>query len=223
MTRQPSPPHGILIADADPVVRRAVRASLDAEPDLQVTDEAASAGEAVEMGAGGPELVAIAASFPDRSGITATREILARSPETKVVVLANTDDDEGGIEALRAGAAGYLPKSIDPAALPRILRRVLQGELAISRKLESRVLTRVRGKYWRSRLRFRPIESPLTSREWEVLELLHAGESPPEIAEELELKTETARAYVRRIYRKLGARSREDAVRKALLTPQRHG
>ena len=223
MKHSPSPPYGVLIADPDPVVRRAVRASLEDEPDLDVADEAASASEAVELGAGGPDLVAIAASLPDRSGISATREILARSPETKVVVLSNTDDDERGIEALRAGAAGYLPKSIDPEVLPRVMRSVLKGELAISRRLESRVLTRVRGKYWRARLRFRPIDSPLTSREWEVLELLHEGETTAEIASDLELKPETARAYVRRIYRKLGARSREDAVRKALMTPQRTG
>ncbi len=214
-----STPHRILIADPDPVVRQAVRRSLDGAPDLRVADEASSAREAVELGSGDPELVAIADSLPDRSGIAATREIVARSPETKVVVLSSTDDDEGAIQALRAGAAGFLPKSLDPAILPRVLRCVLAGEAAISRRLESRLLTRVKGEYWCAHLRFRPIDSPLTPREWEVLELLHAGESVPEISSALDLKPETAQAYVRRIYRKLGARSREDAVRKALVTP----
>jgi two-component system nitrate/nitrite response regulator NarL len=219
VNRTSSPPHGILIADPDPVVRSAVRTSLADEPDLEVTDEASSASEAVELGSGEPELVAIAASLPDRSGIAATREIVTRSPGTKVVVLSSTDDEERAIEALRAGAAGFLPKTIDPAVLPHVLRRVLQGEVAISRRLEARVLTRVKGEYWSPHLRFRPIDSPLTPREWDVLELLHEGESTPEIARALELKLETARAYVRRIYRKLGARSRDDAVRKALHTP----
>jgi DNA-binding NarL/FixJ family response regulator len=222
--RTPSFPHAVLIADADPVVRKAVRASLDGEPDFAVADEAASASEAVELGVGEPALVAIADSLPDRSGIAATREIVTRSPDTKVLVLSSTDDDdECAIEALRAGASGCLPKSIDPAVLPHVMRRVLQGEAAISRHLESRLLTTVRGEYWSAHLRFRPIDSPLTSREWEVLELLHEGESVPEIASELELKPETARAYVRRIYRKLGASSPDDAVRKALFGDQRNG
>ena len=222
MNRASSPPHGILIADADPVVRRAVRESIDAEPDLAVADEAASASEAVELGVGDPELVAIADSLPDRSGIAATREIVARSPETKVLVLSNAaeDDDETMIEALRAGASGILPKTIDPALLPHVMRRVLDGEAAVSRRLESELLTRVRGEYWSAHLRFRPIESPLTPREWEVLELLHEGESTSEIASALDLKEKTADAYVRRIFRKLGARSREDAVRKALFGAQ---
>jgi DNA-binding NarL/FixJ family response regulator len=222
VNRAQSLPHGILIADADPVVRSAVRASIDEEPDLAVADEAASAREAVELGVGAPELVAIADSLPDRSGIAATREIVARSPETKVLVLSSAaeDDDEAMIEALRAGASGILPKTIDPAVLPHVMRRVLAGEAAVSRRLESELLTRVRGEYWCAHLRFRPIESPLTPREWEVLELLHEGESTSEIANALDLKEKTADAYVRRIYRKLGARSREDAVRKALFGAQ---
>jgi DNA-binding NarL/FixJ family response regulator len=208
--------HQILIADADPVVRKAVRRSLEQQPDMAVAGEAGSATEAVELGSGEAELVAISASMPDKSGIAATREIIARSPATKVVVLARSDDDENGLQALRAGAVGFLPKSIDPAVLPRVLRRVLQGEPAISRKLASLALSRVRDDYWRAHLRFRPISSPLTTREWEVVDLLHDGNGPEEIAEALGLKVETARAYIRRIYRKLGASSREEAVRKAM-------
>jgi DNA-binding NarL/FixJ family response regulator len=185
---------------------------------MAVAGEAGSATEAVEMGSGVAELVAIAASLPDRSGIAATREIIARSPATKVVVLARADDDGNGLEALRAGAVGFLPRSIDPALLPRVLRGVLAGEPAISRRLASLALSQVRDEYWRAHLRFRPIASPLTTREWEVLDLLHEGDSQEEIASALGLKVETVRAYVRRIYRKLGARSREEAVRKAMLS-----
>lgn len=219
----PQQQHRILIADADPVVRKAVRRSLERQPDMAVAGEAGSATEAVELGSREAELVAIAASLPDKSGIAATREIMARSPATKVVVLARTDDDEDGLQALRAGAVGFLPKSIDPAVLPRVLRRVLQGEPAISRRLASLALSRVRDDYWRAHLRFRPVSSPLTTREWEVLDLLHDGDSPEEIADALGLKVETARAYVRRIYRKLGASSREEAVRKAMRTTQHSG
>jgi DNA-binding NarL/FixJ family response regulator len=201
------------------VVRRAVRKSIESEPDLEVAGEVESASRAVELGSAEPELVTIAAALPDRSGISATREIVARSPATKVVVLSRSDDDEeSGVEALRAGAVGFLPKSIDLKILPSVLRGVLNGEAAISRRLAARVLSRVRGEYWSSHLQFRPINSPLTTREWEVLELMHGGESTPEIAEDLGLKVETVRAYVRRIYRKLGARSQEEAVRKALFT-----
>jgi two-component system, NarL family, response regulator LiaR len=213
----------IVIADADPVVRKAVRTSVEAESDLAVADEASSASEAVELSDSEPELVTIAASMPDRSGIAATREIVARSPDTKVIVLATTDDDERGIEALRAGAVGFLPKSIDPAVFPRVLRGVLDGEVAISRRLQQLVLARVRDEYWGAHLRLRPIDSPLTEREWEVLELLHEGETTVEIAEALDLKLDTARAYVRRIYRKLEARSPEEAVRKALVGSQHNG
>jgi DNA-binding NarL/FixJ family response regulator len=148
---------------------------------------------------------------PDIVGIAATRRIVKEIPGQIVVILTTADDDEIGLLGLRAGASGFLAKDVDIDALPQALQGALSGEAAISRRLSMKLIEHLR-RAPEGTGGLRPVKSPLTPREWEVIDLLVDGKSTDEIAETLVLATETVRSHVKNILRKLDARSREEAV-----------
>jgi DNA-binding NarL/FixJ family response regulator len=123
--------------------------------------------------------------------------------------LAADANEELGLEVLRAGAVGYLTKDQDLAALPRVLAKVVEGEAAVPRTLGMRVLESLRSLPDRG---WRPLHSQLTTREWEIIELLAAGAGTQDIADELVLSPATVYGHVKNILRKLGVKSRADAV-----------
>ena len=201
-----------VIADDDPFARRVIKDVLT-ESGVLVIAEARSGREAVEFALYyRPDVVIMDVVMPELDGILATRRILKVIPDQLVIVLTGIDeDDELGLLALRAGAAGFLSKDVDINALPRTLTGVRAGEAAISRRLTRRVIEQLRSAPGVS-YGMRPVKSPLTTREWEVIDLLKATRSTDEIAAELVLSTETVRSHVKNILRKLKVRSREDAV-----------
>jgi NarL family two-component system response regulator LiaR len=126
-------------------------------------------------------------------------------------MLTASDEDAMGLLGLRTGACGFINKEISIEALPRTLRATLAGEAAISRRLTMLLIER----YRRTRedgLGMRPVRSTLTAREWEVLDLLCAGANTEMIAEELVLSPETVRSHVKNLLRKMGVKSRREAV-----------
>ena len=202
-----------VIADDDPFARRVIKEVLTAAGVLIIA-EASNGRQAVEMAIyHRPDVVIMDIVMPELDGILATRQILKSVPDQLVIMLtgANDEDDELGLLALRAGAAGYISKDVDINALPRALEGVRAGEAAISRTMTKRVIERLRrapgGSYG-----MRPVKSPLTGREWEVIDLLKATRTTDEIAAELVLATETVRSHVKNILRKLDVRSRQEAV-----------
>jgi NarL family two-component system response regulator LiaR len=202
-----------VIADDDPFARRVIKDVLTASGVLVVA-EARDGREAVEFALyHRPDVVIMDVVMPGVDGILATRQILKVVPDQLVIVLTGADDedDQLGLLALRAGAAGFITKEVDIEALPRALAGVRVGEAAISRTLTKRVIEQLRnapgGSYG-----MRPVKSPLTAREWEVIDLLKATRSTDEIAADLVLSTETVRSHVKNILRKLGVRSRQEAV-----------
>jgi DNA-binding NarL/FixJ family response regulator len=137
----------VAIVDPDPLLRHSVRMRLAAENDLDLVGEAADASTGIELVRDQrPDLVLIELALPDRSGTDAMREILAISPETGVILLAAEADETTQLQALEAGAAGFLLKSFDLDALPRVLRGVRAGEAAVSRALAMRLLEEVRAR-----------------------------------------------------------------------------
>jgi DNA-binding NarL/FixJ family response regulator len=159
-----------------------------------------------------PDVVIMDVVMPELDGIEATRQIRKVIPDQLVIVLTGIDeDDELGLLALRAGAAGFLSKDVDIDALPRTLNGVRAGEAAISRRMTKRLIQQLRSAPGGSS-GMRPVKSPLTAREWEVIDFLKATRSTDEIAAELVLSTETVRSHVKNILRKLKVRSREEAV-----------
>lgn len=209
-----SPVLPVAIVDGDPLARRAIRAYLAAEDDIDVIGEAPDGSTGVELVRDmRPDVVLIALSLPDRSGGQVMREMLTIAPQTRVILLAVEPDEDAQMHALRAGAVGCLPKAIDPKILPRVLRRVRAGEAAVTRALATRLLEQVRMLDRAGLDRFRPVRSSLTQREWEVLDLLVEGTTTGAIARQLDVSPATVRSHVKHVLGKLGIHSRDEAVR----------
>jgi DNA-binding NarL/FixJ family response regulator len=148
------------------------------------------------------------------SGIAAAWEITARLPKVKIVMLTVSDDDTDLFAALRAGADGYLLKTMNFNRLPDALAGVCSGEAAMQRTLVARVLERFRGQEprWRQILGSHPAGARLTSREWEVLELLAQERSTAEIAQRLVISASAVRVHVSSIVRKLRVADRPAVI-----------
>jgi NarL family two-component system response regulator LiaR len=207
-------PLRVIVADDDPLARRVVRDALEAAG-IVVIAEAANGREAIELSLYyKPDIVLMDLVMPDYDGIQATRRILAQEPDLDVVILTSSDDDDVGLVGLRAGASGFLNKRAGLDALPRALRSAAAGEAVVSRRLTMRLVDSMR----RTRADgagIRPVRSRLTPREWEVLDLLCAGRSTDEIAGTLVLSSETVRSHIKNLLRKLGVRSRGEAIAEA--------
>jgi DNA-binding NarL/FixJ family response regulator len=204
-----------VLADHDPLPRRAVREAMAERPDVDVVAEASnfeSIMAAVVQHS--PDVVLVDTELPPAGGIVATAQLLAIAPAVRVVLFAVHENDEIGLAGLQAGATGFLPKDIDMSALARALRSVVHGEAAISRRLTLKAIGRLRmlGGTMRG---MRPLRGPLTDRQWEILDLAAEGRSAAEMATLLEVSVETIRGHVRAACSSLGARTLPDAVEAA--------
>jgi NarL family two-component system response regulator LiaR len=202
-----------VIADDDPFARMVIKDVLQGAG-VRVIAEASNGRQAVEYVLyHRPDVVVMDVVMPGLDGIMATRQILKEIPDQLIIMLtgAGDEDDELGLQALRAGATGFLSKDVDIQALPRAVEGMRRGEAAVSRQMTRRLIERLRSTP-SGAAGMRPVKSPLTPREWEVIDLLRAAKSTDEIAQTLVLSTETVRSHVKNILRKLDVRSREDAV-----------
>jgi NarL family two-component system response regulator LiaR len=201
----------VLVADEDALTRHTLRAALR-DAGLSVVGQAGDVPQTVYLAVRcRPDVILIDASLPPMGGIAAMPPLAAAAPGARIVLLASSGEDEAGLIALSEGAAGYLSKGIDLESLARVVRRVAAGEAAISRAMVRRVIERSRA-LSRGCTGMRPVRSPLTPREWEVLDLLATGASTAEIARQLVLATDTVRSHVRHILHKLGVHSRREAI-----------
>jgi len=201
----------VVVADDDPFARRLIKGALRGAG-MSVVGEAVNGREAVELGLYlRPDVIVMDVVMPSLDGILATRKIVKANPEQLVVVLTGAGEEEFGLLALKAGAVGFLSKDVDIGALPRALIGAWAGEGAISREMTRRLIARFRETPDRSP-GLRPIRSPLTAREWEVLDLLESGSSTDDVADTLVLSYETVRSHVKNILRKLEVHSRAEAV-----------
>jgi NarL family two-component system response regulator LiaR len=200
-----------IIADDDALARRVVRDALQSAG-ITVIAEASDGRETVELAIYyHPDVIVMDLVMPRMDGLQATRALAYELPECKILILSAADDDELGVLGLRAGAVGFLPKTIATETLPRAVEAAARGEAVISRLLTMRLIQDVRH-YREDGAGLRPVRSPLSRREWEVLDFLCEGWSTDQIADHLVLSTETVRTHVKSILRKLGVRSRPEAV-----------
>jgi DNA-binding NarL/FixJ family response regulator len=202
----------VLIADDHPPTRTGVRASLEADGGFDVVAEVGDANAAVDSALGErPDLCLLDVHMPG-SGLSAAYEITATLPDTAVVMLTVSRNDADLFASLRAGAAGYLLKDTDPVRLPHALRGVIAGEAALPRSLVARVIDEFRSQ---GRRRVRVVgqrSAELTSREWEVLDLMREGLPTSEIARRLYVSPVTVRRHISHILRKLRVKTREEAI-----------
>jgi DNA-binding NarL/FixJ family response regulator len=231
MTAQPNPPRGrragwqprpvsgdhptVVIADDHPVTRQGLRLLL-AQHGFDVVDTVANGREAVlSTWNNRPEIILMDLVMPSLNGIEATQQIKRDYPETRIVILSGLTDEEHIVNALRAGADGYLSKGCEVAELIAAVQAIYRGRTYISSDLRERYDVV-------SLLEQASTEGPrtglarLTAREREVLQLIGEGKTNLVIADELGISIKTVEAHRARIKSKLGSKSRADLVRMAV-------
>lgn len=210
-TARPAPDDRIhvVIADHDGFARSMMHnAVLDLEFVAMVTTagDARTALELVQYYR--PSVLVAETALPPKGGADLIGEVLEVSPRTRVLTVA-VDDEDGALAALRAGAVGHVDKEIGPDGLAEMVARAADGEAIVPPRLVSRLLDLVRevpDAGWR------PLHSRLTTREWEIIDLLASGVSTHHIAERLVLSPTTIYSHVKSLMRKLGVHSRREAV-----------
>jgi two-component system, NarL family, nitrate/nitrite response regulator NarL len=206
-----SGPVRVLVADDHPPTRRGVRQTLEQQGFL-VCAEAASAEGAVEAALRErPDVCLLDVGMPG-GGIRAAGEIAARLPATTIVMLTISDEEDDLLDALRAGASGYLLKDMDTEQLPVALWAALRGEAALPRRLATNLVQELRRRGGPQLTMPDGRTVHLTPRELDVLELLREGLATAEIARRLFVAPVTVRRHVSAILEKLGVSSREEAV-----------
>jgi DNA-binding NarL/FixJ family response regulator len=211
----------ILLADDHAMVRRGLRMVLDAEPDLEVVDEASDGAEALERTLKGDvDLAILDVTMPRMTGLQAARELRRRGSDAKVLVLSMHDNEQYLYEALKAGASGYVLKSAAHKDLVEAVRAAMRGEPflypgAITALIKDFLNHAHEGGPAR--------ENPLTPREEEVTKLIAEGNTSKEIAALLVLSEKTVERHRANILEKLGLRDRVDltryAIRRGLIEP----
>jgi two-component system, NarL family, nitrate/nitrite response regulator NarL len=199
----------VLIADHDGLARWMMRTALHEAERVATVHLAADAREALQLARYySPTVALIDTALPPDGAVDLIAKILALAPQTRILTVS-VDDHQTAIAALRAGAVGHIAKDIDPDELARQVARAADGEAIIPQRLLMpllEVLREVPDAGWR------PLHSRLTTREWEIVELLADGASTHRIAQQLVLSPSTVYSHVKSVLRKLGVHSRQDAV-----------
>jgi DNA-binding NarL/FixJ family response regulator len=195
----------VLIAEDHAMVRAGLTELLGTRDDMEVVGEAANGAEAVVSATElQPDVVLMDLSMPELDGIEATRQISAAVPEAHVVVLTSFSDRERILDALDAGAVGYLLKDLEPEELHRGIVAAARGESPLAPKAAHAVLS--------ARAEARPATVELTEREREVLGLVSEGLPNKLIARRLEISEKTVKAHLTRVFQTIGVTDRTQAA-----------
>jgi DNA-binding NarL/FixJ family response regulator len=210
----------ILLADDHAVVRRGLRLVLESEPDLQVVAEVGDGAEAVERSLGDDvDLAILDVTMPRMTGLHAAAELHRRRPELRVLILSMHDNEQYLFEALKAGASGYVLKSVADRDLVEACRATMRGEPflypgAINALIKD-FLERARAG--------EDVSDPLSPRETEIVKLIAEGHTGRQIAEALVISEKTVERHRSNILDKLGMRDRVEltryAIRRGLIEP----
>lgn len=211
----------VILGEDQAGTRAGVRRALEAGP-FRVVAEACSAEEVVAAAIRHRPAVCLLAVRLPGNGIGAAERIKSAAPDTKIVMLTDADRDEDLLAAIRAGADGYLLKTTSATRLPKAVEGVLSGEAAIPRRLVARLIQDYRNRGRGHLLYLSPSDQPVevTSREFDVITRLRAGESTAEVARDLRISEVTVRRHISSLEHKLGASHRRallDLVEKAAL------
>jgi DNA-binding NarL/FixJ family response regulator len=203
----------VLVADDQPLMRTAYDMTLRTEEDLELIGNAGDGSEAVELARRlGPDVILMDIRMPVMDGVEATRIVCAEDPSIKVLILTTFDIDEYVVEAIRAGASGFLLKDVRPDELVEGIRIVARGDALLAPSVTRRLLEAVASSLEPARPRRDAALDALTDSELRVLALIGRGLSNEEIAAELFVAETTVRTHLRHILDKLGLRNRVQAV-----------
>jgi len=204
-------PARVVVVDDDERLRSDLRAALQ-EAGLTVIAEADNGRDAIDLAAHfRPDVMIMDIVMANIDGLSATRQIVARAPSVRILLLTASDDVDLGMVGLRAGAAGHLVKGVSIAEIVRSVQGMAAGDPVVGPELTWRLIDSLRALPVGGQ-GVRPVRSKLTPREWEVLDLLCAGLSVDQISDELVLARDTVRTHVKRLLRKLGAHSQAEAI-----------
>ena len=200
----------VLLAEDHPIVRQGLEQLLSTSEDIEVISTAADGAEAIELaGRHQPQVVVMDLEMPNVDGIEATRTIRANNSETRVVVLTSFSDQERILQAIDAGAVGYLLKDAEPDELLRGIRAAARGESPLAPRAASAVLS--------ARARQQPARE-LSDRQRTILGMVASGKQNKHIARELDISEKTVKAHLTTIFQALGVTDRTQAA----LWAQRH-
>jgi two-component system response regulator DevR len=201
-------PIRVFLVDDHEIVRRGIADLLNAEPDIEVVGEAATASQArSRIAATRPDLALLDVRLPDGSGIDVCRDVRSKYPEIRCLMLTGYDDDEAISAAVAAGAAGYVLKDVRGSGLIDSLRKVAAGRSLIDSSMANRVVTKLKAD-----AALDPRLGSLSTRETQVLALIADGKTNREIGEELSLAEKTVKNYVSGLLSKLGLQRRTQAA-----------
>jgi len=200
----------VIICDDQAIVRDGLAMLLKLEPDIDIVGSAEDGAEAVEMVADKkPDLILMDLKMPIMNGVEATRQIVTKYPEVKVLVLTTYADDEWVFDAIQAGASGYLLKDMPREELIKAVRGTVAGKTYVDPSVAGKVLEQVSSRQTQPATL---ITGKLTEREVEVLRLIAKGSSNADIADRLSLSDGTVRNHVSAILSKLGVSDRTQAA-----------
>ena len=208
-------PVRVVVADDQSAVREGLVALLDLLPDIEVVADAADGpGALAAVATHRPDVVLLDLRMPGMDGVATTARLAAEYPDTAVVILSSYDDDASVLDALAAGARGYLTKKAGRTEIGRAIAAAAAGLAPLDPTVQSRIVSA-------ARVGHVPAELPdgLTAREAEVLSLIAAGLGNRAIASRLRIEASTVKSHVNRILAKTGSADRADATRYA----RRHG
>ena len=216
-----SPPARLIVADDHALVRKGIEGMLQGEPDLVIVGEAADGREALELCHRlRPDLVLMDVCMPQMDGLAATRAIKKEMPATGVLVLTTYEDADYLLEAVGAGASGYVIKDASCFELADAVRRALRGESPLDQELAMRLLRRMTAGNKQTTVPAPVVDGetgllpePLTPREREVVRLLAQGRTNRQIAQELVISFATAKVHVEHIIAKLKVSDRSQAAK----------
>jgi two-component system, NarL family, response regulator NreC len=208
----------ILLAEDHGLVRAGIRALLERQPDMEVVGEAADGDEAIrKVGELRPDVVVMDIAMPGTTGLEATRQIKARFPDVRILILTMLEDQRYFFESIQAGACGFIVKGAMPDELLSAVQTVAQGQVYLYRSLNQKLLD----EYLDQAILDQAAIKALTERELQVVRLISAGRTGKQIAEALEISANTAERHRQNIMAKLGLHKRADlikyAVRKGLI------
>jgi DNA-binding NarL/FixJ family response regulator len=211
----------ILLADDHTVVREGVRAVLDSAPDFEVVAEADNGADAVELALSEDvDLAVLDVTMPRKTGLQAAQELSKRKPEMRVLILSMHDNEQYFFEALKAGASGYVLKTVANRDLIEACRATMRGEPFL---YPAAVRALVRDYLDRASRGETVPEDPLTPRELEIVKLIAEGMTSEEIAEQLFISKKTVDRHRANVLEKLGMRNRVEltryAIRRGLVQP----
>lgn len=202
-------PITVLLVDDHALVRKGVRGFLETQPDMLVVAEAGTGQEAVRLAIEyAPDVVLMDLLMPGMDGVETTRQLLARSPRTRVIVLTSYHEDEHIFPAIRAGALSYLLKDVESAELATAVRKAAAGEAILHPRIAARVVQEVHGGRAST---LNPFHE-LSEREMEVLRLVAGGMSNGDIANRLSISEKTVKSHVGNILSKLHLADRTQAA-----------